>query len=136
MVIRLDKVIAVPAAGGDSVTLFILGLVISIPLVIFGSTLLMKLMERLPIIVTAGGALPGFVAGETAVSDSALADWLSANFQILDKKPSRRLPPGDRHRPGRGGAGGASWQISGAQANCCCRRVAGNRQPMYFVGSA
>ena len=66
--------IAVAAAAGDNITLLILGLAISIPLVIFGGTLLMKLMERFPIIVTAGGALLGFVAGEMAVSDPALGD--------------------------------------------------------------
>ena len=87
LVMSLDNVIAVAAAAGDSVTLLILGLAISIPLVIFGSTLLMKVMERFPIIITAGGALLGFVAGEMAVSDPALRDWMSANFQMVDKKP-------------------------------------------------
>jgi YjbE family integral membrane protein len=87
LVMSLDNVIAVAAAAGDSVTLLILGLAISIPLVIFGSTLLLKVMERFPIIVTAGGALLGFVAGEMAVSDPALRDWMSANFQMVDKKP-------------------------------------------------
>jgi YjbE family integral membrane protein len=88
LVMSLDNVIAVAAAAGDSVTLLILGLAISIPLVIFGSTLLMKVMERFPIIVTAGGALLGFVAGEMAVSDPSLHDWMDANFQMLDAKPA------------------------------------------------
>jgi len=87
LVMSLDNVIAVAAAAGDSVTLLVLGLAISIPLVIFGSTLLMKVMERFPIIITLGGALLGFVAGEMAVSDPGLRDWMSANFQMLDKKP-------------------------------------------------
>lgn len=87
LVMSLDNVIAV-AAAGDSVTLLVLGLAISIPLVIFGSTLLMKVMERFPIIITAGGALLGFVAGEMAVSDPALRDWMGANFQMVDKKPT------------------------------------------------
>ncbi len=87
LVMSLDNVIAVAAAAGDSVTLLILGLAISIPLVIFGSTLLMKVMERFPIIITAGGALLGFVAGEMAVSDPALRDWMSGNFQMVDRKP-------------------------------------------------
>jgi YjbE family integral membrane protein len=87
LVMSLDNVIAVAAAAGDSVTLLILGLAISIPLVIFGSTLLMKVMERFPIIITAGGALLGFVAGEMAVSDPALRDWMGANFQMADGKP-------------------------------------------------
>jgi predicted tellurium resistance membrane protein TerC len=80
-------VIAVAAAAGDSITLLVLGLGISIPLVIFGSTLLLKVMERFPIIITAGGALLGFVAGEMAVSDPALRDWMSGNFQTVDRKP-------------------------------------------------
>jgi len=87
LVMSLDNVIAVAAAAGDSVTLLILGLAISIPLVIFGSTLLMKVMERFPIIITAGGALLGFVAGEMAVSDPALRDWMSANFHMQEGKP-------------------------------------------------
>ena len=87
LVMSLDNVIAVAAAAGDSVTLLVLGLGVSIPLVIFGSTLLMKVMERFPIIITAGGALLGFVAGEMAVSDPALFDWLSVNFQMLEKRP-------------------------------------------------
>jgi YjbE family integral membrane protein len=87
LVMSLDNVIAVAAAAGDSVTLLILGLAISIPLVIFGSTLLMKVMERFPVIVTVGGALLGFVAGEMAVTDPALGGWMTVNFQMLDKKP-------------------------------------------------
>jgi len=54
------------------VPLLIIGLAISIPLVIFGSTLLLKVIERLPIIVWLGAALLGFIAGEMLVSDPAL----------------------------------------------------------------
>ena len=87
LVMSLDNVIAVAAAAGDSTTLLILGLAISIPLVIFGSTLLIKVMERFPIVITVGAALIGFVAGEMVVTDPALGDWMSANFQMVDKKP-------------------------------------------------
>ena len=87
IVMSLDNVIAVAAAAGDSTTLLILGLAISIPLVIFGSTLLIKVMERFPIVITVGAALIGFVAGEMVVTDPALGDWMSANFQMVDKKP-------------------------------------------------
>lgn len=87
LVMSIDNVIAVAAAAGDSVTLLILGLAISIPLVIFGSTLLIRVMERFPIVITVGAALIGFVAGEMVVSDPALGGWMSANFQMLDKKP-------------------------------------------------
>jgi YjbE family integral membrane protein len=78
LVMSLDNVIAVAAAAGGSITLLVLGLGISIPLVIFGATLLIKLMERFPIIITIGAALIGWVAGEMLVTDPALADWLGA----------------------------------------------------------
>ena len=79
LVMSLDNVIAVAAAAKGSTTLLILGLAISIPLVIFGSTLMIKLMERFPIIITLGAALIGWVAGETIVSDAVLKDVLVAN---------------------------------------------------------
>jgi YjbE family integral membrane protein len=77
LVMSLDNVIAVAAAAQGSLTLLILGLAISIPLVIFGSTLLLHLMERWPVIITIGGGLLGFVAGEMLVTDPALKDWLA-----------------------------------------------------------
>src|SRR6478672_228322 len=76
LVMSLDNVIAVAAAAGGSYVLLILGLAISIPLVIFGATLLIKLMERFPIIITAGAGLIGWVAGEMLVADHALTGWL------------------------------------------------------------
>ena len=76
LVMSLDNVIAVAAAAGGSGPLLILGLAISIPLVIFGATLLLKLMERFPVIITAGAGLIGWVAGEMLVADSALHGWL------------------------------------------------------------
>ncbi|MBI2753831.1 MAG: YjbE family putative metal transport protein [Betaproteobacteria bacterium] len=83
LVMSLDNVIAVAAAAKGSLTLLILGLVISIPLVIFGSTFLMKLMERWPVIVTIGAALIGWVAGEMAATDPAIRDWVEASAQWL-----------------------------------------------------
>ncbi|MBI2769268.1 MAG: TerC family protein [Burkholderiales bacterium] len=79
LVMSLDNVIAVAAAAKGSMLLLILGLAISIPLVIFGSTLMIKLMERFPIIVMLGAALIGWVGGETIVSDVALKDYSAAN---------------------------------------------------------
>jgi len=77
LVMSLDNVIAVAAAAEGSVTLLILGLAISIPLVIFGATLLLRLMERYPVIITIGAALIGFVAGEMAWEDQAIAEFTS-----------------------------------------------------------
>ena len=59
------------------------GLLVSIPLVIFGSTYLMKLMERWPIIVTIGAGLLGWVAGEMAVTDPAVQDYVESSARFL-----------------------------------------------------
>jgi YjbE family integral membrane protein len=77
LVMSLDNVIAVAAAAQGSVILLVLGLAISIPLVIFGATLLVKAMERYPVIITIGAGLIGWVAGEMLISDLALQSWLS-----------------------------------------------------------
>ena len=88
LVMSLDNVIAVAAAAGGSILLLILGLAISLPLVIFGATLLLKLMERFPVIITIGGALIGWVAGEMLVTDSALAGLLSGlGAEFVNGKP-------------------------------------------------
>src|SRR3984893_14674125 len=77
LVMSLDNVIAVAAAAGGHWGLMIVGLAISIPIVIFGATLLVKLMDRFPIIITIGAALIGFVAGEMAWEDIAVEAWTS-----------------------------------------------------------
>ena len=82
LVMSLDNVIAVAAAAKGSMVLLVLGLAISIPLVIFGSTLMIKLMERFPVIVALGAALIGWVGGETIVSDAALAPYAQANHWL------------------------------------------------------
>ena len=88
LVMSLDNVIAVAAAAGGSAVLLILGLAISIPLVIFGATLLLKLMERFPVIITIGAGLIGWVAGEMSVADSALEGWLTGlGVQYADGRP-------------------------------------------------
>jgi YjbE family integral membrane protein len=88
LVMSLDNVIAVAAAAGGSLILLILGLAISIPLVIFGATLLIKLMERFPVIITVGAGLIGWVAGEMLVADAALQGLLTAwGAQYRDGHP-------------------------------------------------
>lgn len=79
LVMSLDNVIAVAAAAKGSMTLLILGLAISIPLVIFGSQLMIKLMDRFPIIIWFGAGLIGWVSGETIVSDLALKSYVDAH---------------------------------------------------------
>jgi len=79
LVMSLDNVIAVAAAAKGSMTLLVLGLAISIPLVIFGSKLMIKLMDRFPVIIILGAGLIGWVGGETIVSDVALKSFVEAN---------------------------------------------------------
>ncbi len=83
LVMSLDNVIAVAAAAKDSLTLLIIGLAISIPLVVFASTLLLKLMGRFPIIITIGAALLGWVAGEMAITDPVVKDTVDAQLAYL-----------------------------------------------------
>lgn len=77
-VMSLDNAIAIAAAAHGDVTLIVLGLLISIPLIIFGATLIMMLLNRFPIIVIAGGALLGYIAGEVLATDPAYAAKLAA----------------------------------------------------------
>jgi YjbE family integral membrane protein len=72
LVMSLDNVIAVAAAAKGDIPLLIIGLATSIPLVIFGSTLLLKVIDKFPLIIWLGAALLGFIAGEIIVEDPAL----------------------------------------------------------------
>jgi YjbE family integral membrane protein len=74
LVMSLDNVLAVAAAAKGDTVLLVVGLGISIPLIIFGSTLLLKVMERFPIIITIGAALLGFLAGEMLLTDPAVTE--------------------------------------------------------------
>ena len=80
LVMSLDNVIGVAAAAKGNDVLVMLGLAISIPLIIFGSTILLKLMDRYPVIITGGAALLGWVAGEMIITDPAIKDWINANM--------------------------------------------------------
>jgi len=72
LVMSLDNVLAVAAAAKGNTPLLVIGLAVSIPLIIFGSTLLLKVMDRFPIIITLGAALLGFLAGEMLLTDPAV----------------------------------------------------------------
>ena len=83
LVMSLDNVIGVAAAAKGSLVLLVFGLVVSIPLVIVGSQLIMKAIERFPMLVMAGGGLLGYVAGEMAVTDNAVSGWIDAHAHWL-----------------------------------------------------
>ncbi|HSI60376.1 MAG TPA: TerC family protein [Ideonella sp.] len=81
LVMSIDNVIAIAGAaetaGGDhTMTLVIFGLVVSIPIIVWGSQMVLKLMDRFPIIITVGGMLLGWIAGTMAVGDPAIVSHL------------------------------------------------------------
>jgi YjbE family integral membrane protein len=72
IVMSLDNVIAVAAAANGSISLLILGLATSIPLIVAGAALIMALLDRLPLLVWAGSALLGWIAGDAIATDPAV----------------------------------------------------------------
>jgi YjbE family integral membrane protein len=79
LVMSLDNVVGVAAAAKGNGLLIVFGLVTSIPIVIVGSQIIMRLIERFPVLVYAGGGLLGYIAGEMAVEDPVIQPWLAAN---------------------------------------------------------
>ena len=82
LVMSLDNVLAVAAAAKGDNVLLIAGLAISIPLIIFGSTMLLKVMERFPIIITLGAALLGWLAGEMLLTDPAVTSRITVPHSV------------------------------------------------------
>jgi YjbE family integral membrane protein len=76
LVMSLDNVIAVAAAARDSVFLLVFGLALSIPLMVWASQLILRLMDRFPAIIVFGGALLGWIAASMAISDPAIKGYL------------------------------------------------------------
>jgi YjbE family integral membrane protein len=81
IVMSLDNVIAVAAAADGSVPLLILGLASSIPLIIAGAALIMALLSMLPILIWAGSALLGWIAGDVIATDPAVHPRLQSIFE-------------------------------------------------------
>lgn len=88
LVMSLDNVVGVAAAAKGNVALLVFGLVISIPLIIFGSAIILKLMTRFPVIITLGAGLLGWVAGEMAMTDPAIADWAAGRHALHNVVPA------------------------------------------------
>ena len=82
-VMSLDNVIAIAAASRGDTVLLVLGLLISIPLVVFGSQLILKVLIRWPLLVVAGGGLLGWIAGDVTAKDPAFQPWIDANADWL-----------------------------------------------------
>ena len=84
LVMSVDNVVGVAAAAKGSVSLLVFGLLVSIPLVIAGSQIIVNLIERFPMIILAGGGLLGWIAGKMLVEDAALAPWIDVNAAWLE----------------------------------------------------
>lgn len=78
-VMSLDNVIAIAAAAHGNHLLLVLGLVISVPMVVYGATLLIRVIERFPVLVYFGAGLIGYIGGEVAIGDPAVSSWLDSH---------------------------------------------------------
>src|SRR5450830_75888 len=80
LVMSLDNVIAIASAaeqaGEHQLLLVVFGILVSIPIIVWGSTLVLKLMERVPLIITLGAALLGYLAGGMIIGDVAIQSWV------------------------------------------------------------
>jgi YjbE family integral membrane protein len=81
-VMSLDNVLGVAAAAKGNMPLLVFGLLISIPLIAWSSQLVLKLIDRFPYIIHAGGALLGYVAGEMLVSEALFAPLVEAQHYL------------------------------------------------------
>jgi len=79
-VMSLDNVIAIAAAAKEDLVLIIFGLALSIPLIVFGSTLVLAVLNRFPILVWAGAALLGWIAGDLIGFDPSVAAWMRPRY--------------------------------------------------------
>ena len=77
LVMSLDNVVAIAAAARGSLTLIIFGLVLSVPLIVFGATLIIRILERYPVLVWAGAGLLGWIAGGLIASDAFVHSHIS-----------------------------------------------------------
>ena len=102
LVMSVDNVIAIAGAAQNAddhaMLLVTLGLLISIPIIVWGSQLVIKLMERFPVIITLGGMLLGWIAGGMLVSDPALANPEQWQWML-------KLPQTDAYKYGASVAG-------------------------------
>jgi YjbE family integral membrane protein len=106
LVMSVDNVIAIAGAaetaGGDhTMPLVIFGLLVSIPIIVWGSQLVIKLMDRFPIVITIGGMLLGWIAGTMAVTDPAVSGWLPT---VTDANGKAALPAALSYGAGIAGA--------------------------------
>ena len=79
-VMSLDNALAITAAAKGDIGLVVFGLLLSVPIIIWGSALIIRLMERFPIIITAGAGLLGWLGGGLMISDKLLAEFTASSL--------------------------------------------------------
>ena len=87
-VMSLDNLVAIAAASRGHPELFIFGLLLTIPLIIVGSTLITAIIQRFPVFVWAGAALLGYIAAEMIVTDPAVLNYFSGNPALVVPDPA------------------------------------------------
>lgn len=82
-VMSLDNVIAIAGAAKDDIGLVIFGLIVSVPIIVWGSQMVMKVMDRYPVTIAIGAGLLGWIAGDMAVTDVVTKEWVSTQAKYL-----------------------------------------------------
>lgn len=82
-VMSLDNVIAIAGAAKDDIGLVIFGLIVSVPIIVWGSQMVLKVMDRYPVTIAIGAGLLGWIAGDMAATDVVTKDWVSTQAKYL-----------------------------------------------------
>jgi YjbE family integral membrane protein len=99
VIMSLDNVVAVAAAARGSYALLGLGLIVSIPIVVFGAALIMALLERFPVLVWVGAALLGGIAGGLIVEDPVVRQFVPATASLTFAPESIIFGGSENHGP-------------------------------------
>jgi len=83
LAMSIDNVVALAAVAQGDVAVLVVGLLFSVPLLMYGTRVVMGLLERYPLLVPAGGAMLGWLAGNIAVADPLLSEWIATQAPLL-----------------------------------------------------
>jgi predicted tellurium resistance membrane protein TerC len=82
-VMSLDNVVAIAGAARDSIILVLFGLVVSVPVIVWGSKLVMRVMDRFPATIIIGAGLLGWISGDMSVTDVIVREWVDSHAAFL-----------------------------------------------------
>jgi YjbE family integral membrane protein len=82
-VMSLDNALAITAASKGNMFLVVFGLVLSVPIIIGGSAIILRMMERFPVIVVLGGGLLGWLGGDLMATDKVVTGYLPDLFSVV-----------------------------------------------------